>query len=131
MTINGQIDGRGWNADSIAKPVRYGTAVGACPEPTAIPTNPSSQGRCRVAAIAHPGAGDWAVKGKYANTISTAPTSNPPQYRIAGVILTSTKSVRRLRPSKIRMPKIVVTANTPVMKLKEPGTGDLLFSRLS
>jgi hypothetical protein len=54
MTINGQITGRGCSAASIAKPVRYGTAVGACPEPTANPTNPSSHGRCRIGAIAHP-----------------------------------------------------------------------------
>src|SRR5688500_5768069 len=73
MTIAGQIGGRGSSAASMAKPVMYGTAVGACPRPTMSPTNPSSHGRFRIAAIAHPGADDWAVKGKYARQISTNP----------------------------------------------------------
>jgi hypothetical protein len=66
ITISGHSGGRGWSAAIMASPASYGTAVEAWPSPTAAPTNPSSHGRSRIAAMAHPGAVDWATSGQNA-----------------------------------------------------------------
>ena len=50
---------------------------------------------------------------------------------MAGVMWKSTRLVRKLSPSTVHKPKVVVTAKTPPMKLKAPGIGARRLSRLA